>query len=329
VIDVQFEVLGAPYSLLSVALPASSNLYTRRGTLIGLNGHLEDATSTLSLLSPLQNALRSIPFLYQKITSPTPLTALVSTNSANTTFGVLQLDGKADWTVCQRDALLAWTGYSLVIKPMVFSSRRTRWAASEIAGRGLVALVGKGQIYQVVLKPGESFIIHPSALLAYSALPPLLHRISSVSASLRFQIPNMLKPDLSVQLDKIEAWRKIKDTPLWKSLTKALWSVRTWSRRAIWGDRLFLRFQGPATILIQSRTRRLVDVVGKEDMGEFAALEEPGAAIGASKGVSANGLKAMGKLAVPVSSTSGTLKKAIVSGGKVEFQDSDFKEFTR
>lgn len=74
-------------------------------------------------------------------------------------------------------------------------------------------------------------------------------------------------------------------------------------------------------------------MLGKEDMGEFATLE-PGARepmIGAAKGmgVSANGLKTMGKLATPVSSTSGTLKKAIVSKGKVEFQDSDFKEFTR
>jgi hypothetical protein len=41
-VDVQFEVLGAPYSLLSVSLPASSTLYTRRGTLAGLNGKIEN-----------------------------------------------------------------------------------------------------------------------------------------------------------------------------------------------------------------------------------------------------------------------------------------------
>lgn len=41
-LDVSFEVLGAPYSLLSVALPASSLLYSRRGTLVGINGKTEN-----------------------------------------------------------------------------------------------------------------------------------------------------------------------------------------------------------------------------------------------------------------------------------------------
>ena len=41
-LDVKFEVLGAPYSLLSVALPASSVLYSRRGTLVGVNGRAEN-----------------------------------------------------------------------------------------------------------------------------------------------------------------------------------------------------------------------------------------------------------------------------------------------
>ena len=36
--DASFEVLGAPYSLLSATLSASQNLYTRRGTLVGLSG---------------------------------------------------------------------------------------------------------------------------------------------------------------------------------------------------------------------------------------------------------------------------------------------------
>lgn len=37
-IDARFDVIGAPYSLLSVTLSASQNLYTRRGTLVGLSG---------------------------------------------------------------------------------------------------------------------------------------------------------------------------------------------------------------------------------------------------------------------------------------------------
>jgi hypothetical protein len=42
VVDARFEVLGAPYSLLSVSLSASQKLYTRRGTLVGVSGKSEN-----------------------------------------------------------------------------------------------------------------------------------------------------------------------------------------------------------------------------------------------------------------------------------------------
>jgi hypothetical protein len=41
-IDARFEVLGAPFSLLSVQLSPSQNLYTRRGTLVALSGKAEN-----------------------------------------------------------------------------------------------------------------------------------------------------------------------------------------------------------------------------------------------------------------------------------------------
>lgn len=33
--------------------------------------------------------------------------------------------------------------------------------ASEVTGRGLLAIVGRGSVYQVVLKAEESYVIHP------------------------------------------------------------------------------------------------------------------------------------------------------------------------
>jgi hypothetical protein len=41
-LDARFEVLGAPYSLLSVSLSASQKLYTRRGTLVAVSGKSEN-----------------------------------------------------------------------------------------------------------------------------------------------------------------------------------------------------------------------------------------------------------------------------------------------
>lgn len=43
-LDARFEVLGAPYSLLSVSLSASQKLYTRRGTLVGVSGKTENVS---------------------------------------------------------------------------------------------------------------------------------------------------------------------------------------------------------------------------------------------------------------------------------------------
>lgn len=48
VADARFEVLGSPYSLLSVALSPSQQLYTRRGTLVAVAGNPE----TVSLSTP-------------------------------------------------------------------------------------------------------------------------------------------------------------------------------------------------------------------------------------------------------------------------------------
>jgi hypothetical protein len=87
----------------------------------------------LSLLSPFSRALLGIPFLYQKvsestdnyysnvlqnqITSSSPITALISTKNSLTSFAVVHLDGRLDWIVAQRSALLAWTGHALTVKP--------------------------------------------------------------------------------------------------------------------------------------------------------------------------------------------------------------------
>jgi len=48
--DARFEVLGVPYSLLSVSLSASQKLYTRKGTLVGVGGKAENVGCHIHLL---------------------------------------------------------------------------------------------------------------------------------------------------------------------------------------------------------------------------------------------------------------------------------------
>jgi hypothetical protein len=79
----------------------------------------KQAVSTLSLLEPFRRALFGIPFIYQRVSSTTPYTALISTKSKITALVVVHLDGRLDWMITQRNALLAWTGHNLTLKPRV------------------------------------------------------------------------------------------------------------------------------------------------------------------------------------------------------------------
>ncbi|RMZ87541.1 hypothetical protein DV736_g5227, partial [Chaetothyriales sp. CBS 134916] len=272
--DASFEILGAPYSLLSATVSPSQHLFTRRGTLVGLSSTPsstpDDVISTLRIISPLSRLALGIPFLYQRITSPTSYNALISTPSKLTTFSVLNLDGTTDWTLLQRSALLAWTGSSLGITAKLNSSLTpSTWGNTVLTGRGLVCLSGQGQIYSVSLARGESWVAHPSNVLAFtsSSPSPKPTPFRFKSSTLRFQIPLQLGnwfPSSRFVL-------ALQDSATYKFLRNVLLRIQTWSRRTIWGDRLFLRFEGPATVLVQSRAARVADVLTSEQVNEIAS----------------------------------------------------------
>ncbi|KAI9731461.1 MAG: Altered inheritance of mitochondria protein 24, mitochondrial [Claussenomyces sp. TS43310] len=266
--DARFEVLGAPYSLLSVELSASQKLYTRRGTLLGVSGKAENAQSTLSLLEPFRRAALGIPFLYQRVSSTSPLVALISTKSPITSLTVLHLDGTVDWMVTQRQGLLAWTGHTLSVSPAINRGMSlAHWGNTQVTGRGLAALAGPGQIYQVTLKAGEEYVAHPGNVLAYTVTqhPPLPYRFKS--SILKFQVPRL---GLSYLVPDTKFFRVMKQSATWQGLAKLLFNLRTVLRRTIWGDRLFLQFRGPTTLLLCSRASRISDVLTTRDVNEIA-----------------------------------------------------------
>ncbi|KAK2757708.1 Altered inheritance of mitochondria protein 24, mitochondrial [Arachnomyces sp. PD_36] len=243
--DARFDVIGSPHSLLSVSLSASQDLYTQRGTLVGLSGKADNVSAT------------------------SPVNALISVRSPVTSFSTLQLDGSVDWMVAQRRALLAWTGRSVTVKPSVNSQLSlAHWGNSLVTGRGLVALVGQGQVYTAELKAGEQYIAHPSNVVAYTttSTPPRPYRFKS--STLRFQVPNLGVGKLLSNTTFIENMSK-SDT--WKTLMTVVHHLKTWSRRTIWGDRLFLQFDGPTTILLQSRAPRVNDVLSNREVNEIAS----------------------------------------------------------
>ncbi|RAK71839.1 AIM24 family protein [Aspergillus fijiensis CBS 313.89] len=283
--DARFDVIGAPYSLLSVSLSASQNLYTRRGTLVGLSGKADNVISTLSVLEPFRRAVVGVPFLYQKISSASPVTALVSVRSPNTSFAVVHLNGSVDWMVAQRRALLAWTGRSLSIRPTINTNLSlAHWGSSEVTGRGLLALVGNGQLYSVELKAGEQYIVHPSNVVAYtiSSNPPRPYRFKSTT--LKLQVPGLKNLPAFIQsyIQNSKFLQAMSEADTWKSTMKLVHRLRTWSRMTIWGDRLFLQFDGPTTILLQTRGPRINEVLTKHEVNELASAPR-GLTIGPAK----------------------------------------------
>jgi len=170
--------------------------------------------------------------------------------------------------VAQRKALLAWTGHTLSVSPTLNRGMSlAHWGNSKITGRGLVALSGPGQIYQVTLKSGEEYVAHPGNVVAYTITqhPPLPYRLKS--SNLRFQIPDL---GISSLLPDIKFFRVMRQTDTWTGITKLLFNLRTAARRTIWGDRLFLQFHGPTTILMSSRASRINDVLTSRDINEIA-----------------------------------------------------------
>jgi len=186
----------------------------------------------------------------------------------NTTLSVLQLDGTQDWKLAQRASLLAWTGTSLNVTPTITPRLSlVHWGTSNITGRGLVCLTAQGHVFALDLAAGESYVAHPSNILAYTTTSsPVPQPFRFRSSEPRFQIPLQLGnwfPDSGFT-------RALKTSGTYKFFQGIALRVKTWSRRTLWGDKLFLRFEGPTTILLQSRGNRITDILTKEQVNEIA-----------------------------------------------------------
>lgn len=240
---------------------------------------MTQAQSTLTLLSPLSRAALGIPFLYQRMSSTSPITALIATSSPTTTFSVLHLDGTTDWMVAQRNALLAWTGHTLQPSPRLQRGLSlAHWGNTLLTGRGLAALSAPGQAYQLTLGEGEEVVLHPSHVVAYSLnrSPPQPFRLRS--SSLRLQVPRVPASVSALAGRLVPAglsrfWANMRDTSTYRYLARLLFALRTAARRSVWGDRLFLQFKGPATVIMSSRGARVRDVLSREQVAEIADVE--------------------------------------------------------
>lgn len=108
-----------------------------------------------------------------------------------------------------------------------------------------------------------------SNVVAYSmgSNPPRPYRFKSTT--LKFQVPGL--KSLPALVQNTQFIKTMADTDAWKTAMKVFHRLRTWSRRTIWGDRLFLQFQGPSTILLQSRGARVNEILSSREVDELAS----------------------------------------------------------
>ena len=155
-------------------------------------------------------------------------------------------------------------------------------------------------------------------MLAYSVTqhPPLPYRLKS--SVLRLQVPKM---SLSKLIPNTKFFRVMRETPTWKALTNLLFTLRTWSRRTIWGDRLFLHFRGPTVFLLQTRASRLSDVLTTRDVNEMA--DTPAGAVQAAVNLATSGSKDKAEPSAPPTPVAKTRMSfaSVGQDGKVKFED--------
>ncbi|KAI9882581.1 MAG: hypothetical protein M1823_005670 [Watsoniomyces obsoletus] len=124
----------------------------------------------------------------------------------------------------------------------------------------------------------------------------------------------------------------MRESDTWRFITRAYLAIRTWSRRTIWGDRLFLRFEGPMTVLLQSRASSLRDVLTNRDVDEIAHAE-PGAvqaAVRHAQNATTEKDAKSGPADENRSSTPHLRVASVQRDGKVQFQQADdFQAFTQ
>lgn len=197
-------------------------------------------------------------------------------------------------------------------------------------------MAAPGQIYQVTLAQGEELVVHPSHVVAYSVDRNLPLPFRFKSSSWALQIPSL--PESLVPKGWAKFWKDTKETGFYKFMARVLYSLRTTARRSIFGDRLFLQFKGPMTILMSSRGVRVGDVLTREQVNEIADAEAgvvPKAVEAAAKPqkqVAASPEPAIGSGTTESPSEKPLAMHVATVGkdGKVRFEDSkDLKDFVR
>lgn len=201
----QFKAVGQPPSVLAVHGTPSVPLYIKKGSIMSIYGVqgalLDNISSRLSLFAPIRSFfMGNHNSAYQRVVSTSPFSLLISSTSkklfgrlAQKTFAVMNLEGTQDWAIINNNAIHAYFGTSLIRRlhliprkiskrfakasglPLPTNTGLFKWyrpGYTLLSGRGTVALVGGGNIYNVHLEDGEQAVVSKNNLLGLTVNGP-------------------------------------------------------------------------------------------------------------------------------------------------------------
>lgn len=279
-VNTHFQVLGTPPSMASLTLPPSVPLYVRKGCLVSLYGSssLNSTSMSHQWLQPWKKLAKYgsfSPALYHKLISATNFDALVSSNFKSSvipswlgisktpfrTLCLLNLDGRNDWFVFGKDAVMAFEGNtSLRIQDApLFLRRKNKPAFSSkyqvISGRGNVLLSGSGSVYTIQLNDShEEIIIKAEHLLGLDGN----NQLDIIQAVTEHSLtPPLEKKSVKDEKKDEENVSGEFDFKEFVAITTNL-IVKSWNflkhryTAFINGPTKYLKIKGPRTLLVQS-----------------------------------------------------------------------------
>lgn len=266
----KFEPLGNPASLINITLPPSSVLNIRTNSILAANGDLNNITSKLSILKLFPKLL-----VYNKISSTTPLSLILSNKGSTKFFINLELSEFENWTIFNTKNLIAWYGPELDI-----SNNKIGVNLSSGNNKSNILLNGETQLFTLNLENDEKLYLNPKSIIA----------INSNTSAQNFQ--KLDTSQLQLAIPKFKFWDSIKISfnSLYSRLEKAIKSneqneqneiktistdtskestkfeipqffknFKTWvltklNNFNLNDNKIFYEVKGPATIVIQNST---------------------------------------------------------------------------
>lgn len=283
-----FQLLGSPFpSAIHVSLPSSAKLYLKNGAaVLGVTGTVTKPTSTLKYSNAANNA-PSLPLVYQKVTSTSALTLLLSapTRSRKASWYALIEPSKSYNWVVRRDALLAWGGHQLNLTPITSALHKTLSAFREspiyVQGDGgQLALTNETLIYEFKVKAGEDVFLRQGSILGLTvpkdqqeSSGSLLEGMKSVyrvqHLPLAATLQEIMPGPLQGVPDTFRTWGAKLNITLPASVSRTFEVVGTYWDRAfsvvrdavsayLWQDDVLVKISGPATVLVDHTPPSLI-----------------------------------------------------------------------